>query len=136
MALFPTAVDAEGVMHSNTAFGDYPQYYPGIKQDAVDNNFTGWMLLSLKKYVEVSSTLEGYKPANAVDEDFMTHWSATTGNPGEYMTVDLGKECNVYALQINFDQQDVKLQQGQGSGIGGARGLDHYHVLYCPCFKR
>ena len=57
LALFPTAVDAEGVMHSNTAFGDYPQYYPGIRENAVDNNFTGWMLLSNKKYVEVSSTL-------------------------------------------------------------------------------
>ncbi len=37
MALFPTDVDADGVMHSNTAFGDYPQYYPGIKDNAVDN---------------------------------------------------------------------------------------------------
>ena len=48
LALFPTAVDADGVMHSNTEFGDYPQYYPGIKKNAVDNNFTGWMLLSKK----------------------------------------------------------------------------------------
>ncbi|MEJ2649003.1 MAG: family 43 glycosylhydrolase, partial [Sedimentisphaerales bacterium] len=46
LALFPTAVDDQGVMHSNTAFGDYPQYYPGIKANAVDNNFTQWMLLS------------------------------------------------------------------------------------------
>lgn len=127
MSLFPSAIDAEGVMHSNTAFGDYPQYYPGIKENAVDNNFTGWMLLSLKKYVEVSSTLPGYKASNAVDENFTTHWSAATGDPGEYMTVDLGKDCDVYSIQINFDQQDAKIQiGGPGSGFGGSSGLDRY----------
>jgi xylan 1,4-beta-xylosidase len=107
IALFPTAVDAEGVMHSNTAFGDYPQYYPGIKKDAVENNFTGWMLLSNKKYAETSSSLEGHGVNNAVDENFLTYWCAATGNTGEFMTIDLGKECKIYALQVNFDQQDV-----------------------------
>ncbi len=124
IAMFPTAVDEDGVMHSNTAFGDYPQYYPGIKENAVDNNFAGWMLLSHKKYVEVSSVLEGYRPGNAVDENFMTHWSAETGEPGEYMTVDLGKECNMYALQVNFSQQDVAAME-RGFRFGGS-GLDRY----------
>ena len=125
LALFPTAVDVRGVMHSNTAFGDYPQYYPGIIENAVKSNFTGWMLLSLKKYVEVSSTLEGYPAANAVDEDMMTHWAAATGNPGEYMTVDFGKKCDIYAMQINFDQQlDPNAQGGArgGRGMGGFGG--------------
>ena len=126
LALYPTAVDADGVIHSNTAFGDYPQYYPGIKKDAVDNNFSGWMLLSNKKYAEASSTLEGFDVKNAVDENFMTHWSAKTGNPGEYMTVDLGKECNIYALQVNFDQQDAKVQFGRGFRFGGGGGLSRY----------
>ncbi|MFZ0282225.1 MAG: family 43 glycosylhydrolase [Bacteroidales bacterium] len=114
IVLFPTAVDAEGVMHSNTAFGDYPQYYPGIRENAVDNNFTGWMLLSHKKYVEVSSTLQGFGAGNAVDENFMTHWCAETGNPGEYMTVDFGKECDILALQVNFDRHDPKVEVGRG----------------------
>ena len=125
LVLFPTAVDSDGVMHSNTAFGDYPQYYPGIKENAVDNGFTGWLLLSNKKYVEVSSTLEGYEPAKAVDEDMMTHWAAATGDPGEYMVVDFGKECNIYALQINFDQQQDPNAQGGargGRGMGGFGG--------------
>ena len=126
LALFPTAVDAEGVMHSNTAFGDYPQYYPGIKENAVDNNFTGWMLLSHKKVVEVSSTLEGFGPANAVDENFLTHWCAATGEPGEYMTVDLGTDCDIYALQVNFDQHDVSVQFGRGFRFRGGRSLDRY----------
>jgi xylan 1,4-beta-xylosidase len=120
LALYPTAVDAQGVMHSNTALGDYPQYYPGIKENAVDNNLPNWMLLSNKKYVEVSSTLKGFDAKNAVDENFMTYWCAATGNAGEYMTVDLGKECNIYALQVNFDQKDAKTIAGAGFiGMGG-----------------
>jgi xylan 1,4-beta-xylosidase len=114
MVIFPTAVDPEGVMYSNTAFGDYPQYYPGIRKNAVDNNFTGWMLLSHKKRVEVSSTLKGFGASNAVDENFMTHWCAETGNPGEYLTVDLGKECDILAMQVNFDRHDPKLEIGRG----------------------
>jgi xylan 1,4-beta-xylosidase len=126
IVLFPSDVDSEGVMHSNTAFGDYPQYYPGIREKAVDNNFTGWMLLSHKKYVEVSSSLKGFGPENAVDENFMTHWSASSGDPGEYMTVDMGKECNIFALQVNFDQHDAKVE-GAGFGFGmGGKNLSRY----------
>ena len=128
ISLFPSAIDADGVLHSNTAFGDYPQYYPGIKKDAVDDNFTGWMLLSQKKYVEVSSTLEGSNPANAVDENFMTNWCAETGDPGEYMTVDLGKACEIYAIQVNWDQHiEAAPAGGRGfGGFGGGGGLDRY----------
>ena len=118
ISLFPTAVDADGVMHSNTAFSDYPQYYPGIREDPVDDNFTGWMLLSNKKHTEVSSELEGYGAANAVDENFLTCWSAATGDPGEFLTVDLGRDCNIYALQVNFDQHDAKTAFGRGMGFG------------------
>jgi xylan 1,4-beta-xylosidase len=118
LALFPTAVDAEGVMHSNTAFGDYPQYYPGIMKNAVDNNFTGWMLLSNKKYAVASSSLEGFGVSNAVDENFLTHWCAATGDPGEFITIDLGKECEIYALQVNFDQHDAKIEFSRFRGMG------------------
>ena len=125
LALFPAAVDADGVMHADTSFGDYPQYLPGIKKNAVENNFTKWMLLSAKKRVEVSSTLEGFPPANAVDENMMTHWAAKTGNAGEYLTVDLGKECEINALQVNFDQQfdPTNTPAGRGAGPGGFGGF-------------
>lgn len=120
IVLYPTDVDADGVMHSNTAFGDYPMYYPGVKPDAVNNAFTGWMLLSRKKYVEVSSTLEDFKASNAVDEDFMTKWVAETGDPGEYMTIDLGRECDIKAIQVNFDRQDATVEVGRGTRAAAA----------------
>ena len=109
-------------MHANTAFGDYPQYFPGVKENAVENGFSKWMLVSNKKRVEVSSTFDGCPAANAVDENMMTHWAAKTGNAGEYMMVDLGKECEIDAMQINFDQQLEANAQGGGRGAGGPGG--------------
>jgi len=47
----------------------------------VTTNLTGWVLLSHKKRVEVSSSVEGFGPAGAVDENMMTHWSAATATP-------------------------------------------------------
>jgi hypothetical protein len=107
IGLFPAAFDGDGVLHCNTIFGDYPQYYPGIKENPVRNNFAGWMLLSRKKFAQASSTLEGYGIENAVDENVMTYWCAASGDPGEYMVIDLGKECEISALQVNFDQHDA-----------------------------
>jgi hypothetical protein len=133
MVLYPSAVDEQGVMHSNTAFGDYPQYYPGIRKNAVDDNFTGWMLLSNKKYVEVSSTLPGFDAVNAVDENFMTKWVARTGNEGEYMTVDLGKECQVKAVQVNFDRHDATVEVGRG--FGPVQALSRYQSFIVETSK-
>lgn len=122
LALFPTAVDAEGIMYSNTAFGDYPQYLPGVKADPIRDNFTGWMLLSHKKYAEASSSLDGFPVSNAVDESFLTHWSAASGEPGEFMKIDLGSECELTALQVNFDLHDARLPFMRGPGMGPGMG--------------
>jgi len=102
--LFPSGVDEDGVMHGNCEYGDYPQFIPGIKDDPVNNNYTGWVLLSLDKRVETSSTVENYWPAFAVDEDPKSYWSAQTGNPGEYITVDLGEVCDIRGIQILWDR--------------------------------
>ncbi len=123
ISMYPTAVDKDGVMHSYVALGDYPQYYPGQRaKNAVDLNYTNWKLLSYKKKADVSSTLEGYPSTNAVDENFMTCWSAETGNPGEYYTIDFGKEAEVYAIQLNFDHIGAKNQGGGRGGFGGFGG--------------
>lgn len=122
LAIYPTAVDKDGVMHSNVAFGDYPQYYPGVKKDAVDNNYTGWKLLSYMKKAEVSSTLEGSSAVNAVDENFLTCWSAATGNPGEYYQLDFGDVAEICAIQLNWDHLGARAAQGGRGGFGGGFG--------------
>ena len=130
LAIFPTAVDAEGVMHASEEFGDYPQYWPGTRTDAVDHNWTGWKLLSHQKKVTVSSTFENFVPENAVDEDFMTNWAAETGDPGEWFQVDLGKVADIYAIQCNWDH--IGAQQAAAGGFGGAAPqLPEYY----QCFK-
>ena len=116
LAIYPTAVDKDGVMHSETALGDWPQYWPGSRKGPVGDNWTGWKLLSHKKKVEVSSTFENYAPAQGVDEDFMTCWAAETGDPGEYFCVDLGKVADLRAIQVNFDHIGGAAPQGRGFG--------------------
>jgi xylan 1,4-beta-xylosidase len=112
MSLFPTDVDAKGVMHGNVEYGDYPQYLPGVKKNPIKDNFTGWTLLSLNKKVTTSSTTVDYWPALAVDQDGKTFWSAQTGDPGEFMTVDLGKVSDVRGIQLQWDKAGVR---GTGS---------------------
>ena len=116
LAIYPTAVDKDGVMHSETALGDWPQYWPGSRKGPVGDNWTGWKLLSNKKKVEVSSTFENYAPAKGVDEDFMTCWAAETGDPGEFFCVDLGKVADLRAIQVNFDHIGGTAPQGRGFG--------------------
>lgn len=90
-------------LFTNTYLGDYPQLAPGQAKHPQDDNLVGWMLLSLKKPVIASSTLDRkHDPQLAVDEDIRASWAAATANPGEFLTVDLGKRCRVNAIQINF----------------------------------
>ena len=103
--LFPTDVDAEGTMHGKVEYGDYPQYLPGVKEAPIKDNYTGWALLSANKKVEVSSTYSNAnRPEFAVDEDSRSYWSAATGNPGEYITVDLGAVSDMRGIQILWDR--------------------------------
>jgi xylan 1,4-beta-xylosidase len=115
LGVFPVEFDADGVMHANTEFGDYPQYLPGVKADPASENFTGWMLLSRGKYAKASSLLQGYGVEKAVDENVKTFWAAQTGDPGEWLQVDLGKACSIRAIQVNFGEQgtDSKLVRGR-----------------------
>ncbi|QIG42407.1 family 43 glycosylhydrolase [Nocardioides anomalus] len=108
MSLFPTDVDKQGVMHGDVEYGDYPQYLPGVKKNPIKDNFTGWTLLSLNKKVETSSTQVNYWPALAVDENGKSFWSAQTGDPGEYLTVDLGKESDIRGIQTQWDKAGAR----------------------------
>ncbi|MDZ4836597.1 MAG: family 43 glycosylhydrolase [Candidatus Melainabacteria bacterium] len=60
ISMFPTDVDKDGVLHSDTSFGDYPHRLPNGKRDA-NNDYTGWTLLSYNKKAWASEA--GTKPA-------------------------------------------------------------------------
>jgi hypothetical protein len=90
------------------------------------------MLLNYSKPVQVSSTLGGYLPNNAVDELAKTYWSARTGNAGEWIQSDLGNLSTVNAVQINFADQDV-----DSSRLGKINGQYHqYRLLYSADGKK
>lgn len=109
LGLWPAGFDKDGLMYSNTAFGDYPHYLPDSKSDHLKSRFTGWMLLNYNKPVAVSSSLTAYPAGYAVDEDIKTYWSAASGNEGEWVSTDLGEISTVRAVQINYADQDAEL---------------------------
>ena len=116
LSLFPVFLDKDGEKMAYTRLGDYPTIIPDRKIADVKQLFTGWMLLSYNKKVQVSSAMDDYPAINAVNEDIRTYWSAQTGNKGEYITIDLEKSCTVNAVQINFAEQNTTLT-GRKEGI-------------------
>lgn len=102
IGLYPVNFDPDGVMYCTTAFGDYPTWNADrdIKNPA--DRFTGWMLLSYRKDVKVSSTDSIFEAKNLTDENIRTYWAAKTGNPSEWVQIDLGASKTVRALQLNF----------------------------------
>lgn len=108
IGIFPAGFDADGWMRMNTYLGDYPQFLPDEKkQNPLENNLAGWNLLSFGKKAESSSTLAENPTENAFDEDIKTAWSAKTSDKGEWLSVDLGAKSNIYAVQVNFGDQDT-----------------------------
>jgi len=116
LGLFPTFFDKDGVMYAYTGFGDFPYQVPTQKISDPTDLFPNWMLLSYNKPVEVSSELPGHPKNLAVNEDIRTFWSAKTGDKGEWISMDLQKECTVNAIQINYAENETKIM-GRQSGI-------------------
>ena len=130
LGIWPTGFDNDGVMWCNTSFGDYPHFLlppESFTRGRQDGNafFAGWMLLNYNKPVQVSSSLGGYLPNNAVDELTKTYWSAATGNAGEWIQTDLGNVSTVNAVQINYADQDV-----DSNRLGKFNDQYHQYKLY------
>lgn len=125
LGIWPSGFDQDDVMYCNTAYGDYPTYLPDFAKDKdfTKEMFAGWMLLNYQKPVQTSSTLGGYNPNLAVDEDIKTYWSATSGDRGEWFQTDLGEISTINAIQINYADQDVEF-------MGKTLGKSHQYKIY------
>jgi hypothetical protein len=107
LGLFPVYFDAAGNMYAHTGWGDYPFSIPDRKTDfETDNRFLNWNLLSYKKPISASSSLNSYSPVRANDEQIETWWAAQSGNAGEWLKIDLEETMTVRAIQVNFADQD------------------------------
>ncbi len=109
IGIFPAGFDDDGVIYTQTAWGDYPQYMYDKKRNQLESSFTGWMLLSYKKTSYASSEIDSLPAANAFDEDIRTYWSAKTDEKSEWLSVDLGDRFPVYAIQINFAEHEANI---------------------------
>lgn len=123
IGIWPAGFDSEGNMYCNTAFGDYPHYIPTGEANHLKSQFTGWMLLNYNKPVQVSSTLGTHYANNIVDENIKTYWSAKSADKGEWLISDLGEVSTVYAIQINYADQDVEF-------MGKTLGKFHQYKVY------
>jgi hypothetical protein len=102
IGIYPAGFDEAGTMYASTGYGDYPCMTPTKATDHRSGSFAGWMLLSYQKPVTVSSTDGDLIAKNASDENMRTYWAAQTGNPGEWLQMDLGGMKEVRAMQINY----------------------------------
>lgn len=124
IGIWPAGFDNDGVLYSNTAYGDYPTFLPSEKKNHLSESFSGWMLLNYNKPVQVSSTLGGFHSNYATDEDIKTYWCAKSGNKGEWLISDLGEKSTINAIQINYADQDVDIM-GKPESTSG-----HQYILY------
>src|SRR5690606_28988808 len=120
LCMYTAYFDKEGLMYSNTAFGDYPRFAPSVAGRA--GEFTGWMLLSYKKPVKASSYAENYKPENLTDESIKTFWLAENNDDKQWIEIDLEKPADVYAIQVNYN--DYKSDM-----YGRIPGLYHRYTI-------
>jgi xylan 1,4-beta-xylosidase len=102
IAMFPTGFDQDNQMYANTRFGDLPHRLPTKKWEDKDELFTGWMLLSYRKKVTASSVRDTFNTAKLTDENPRTFWVAAQNQPGESLVMDLERECDIRACQINY----------------------------------
>ena len=119
VGIWPAGFDEDGVLFCNTSFGDWPTKIPTGRWDPWRDPFPGWMLLSYRASCSADSALADHPPEFAFDENGRTWWAASAPGPAT-LTADLGAECEVSALQINFAEHDVSLH--------GRGGKDVYHA--------
>jgi xylan 1,4-beta-xylosidase len=109
LGLFPMFFDKDGDLYTYTGFGDFPFYMPKKKISGPEELSPRWMLLSYGKPVEVSSELANYPKNYLTDENIRTYWSAKTGDKGEWLKIDLQKECKINAIQINYAENETQI---------------------------
>ncbi|MBS7565748.1 family 43 glycosylhydrolase [Mucilaginibacter sp. Bleaf8] len=121
LCAFPAGFDADGLMYTNTAYGDYPHYAAAAPDKA--GAFTGWMLLSYKKPVTSSSIrASAYSADMAVDENVKTFWLADKNDDHQWLQIDMQKPAAVYAVQINYSDYQANL-------YGRVPGLYHRYTV-------
>lgn len=135
IAMFPAGFDKEDLLHADTRFGDWPHYLPTGAVSKEHALFTGWMLLSYKKPVIATSTLDTFSAAAVTDENVRRFWVAKENRAGEGLTLDLGKPHEVRAVQVNYTDYKNNIYTSFDTTVVTRFVLEHsldgktFHVL-------
>ncbi len=111
LCMFPTYFDADGLMHSNTDYGDYPRF--GADHPTKAGQHCGWMLLSYKGKTTVSSSQMQIRKSTSTDDDYeITEMPLKQNNEGEIISEVLTDESpkSFWVADANDDQQWVKIE--------------------------
>ena len=141
IGLWPAGYDGDGELFCNQRYGDWPMDLEKLRRDPWAN--PDWMLLSYGAKITASSVAEkkvitdaaaaamgrtkteevSYDPQNVCDENIQTWWKADVAKTKEtpqWISLDLGKICNVHAVQINFADDDLRPELPEGFGLRDA----------------
>lgn len=123
VGLWRAGFDADGELFCNQRYGDWPVAVCSEEPDPWKK--PEWYLMSYGSRAEASSSVPDCGPELAVDENVQTWWRAAAAEPGEWLSLDLGKVCDVRAVQINFadDRIDIPVP-GEIRGTTQARYID------------
>lgn len=135
IGLFPSGFDEDGILFCNQNFADYPLHIPEGRFDP-QNVQPRWMLLSYRKTATASSSKPGHEPQLGVDEDVRSWWCAASAAPGQWYRVDLGRAYDVYAVQLNFADEDVPKKKVPKAQMAGEVFQTRYIDLDTPLHTR
>ncbi|MEP4535377.1 MAG: family 43 glycosylhydrolase [Cyclobacteriaceae bacterium] len=129
LCMFPTYFDEEGLMYSNTNYGDYPRF--GADHPTKAGQHCGWMLLSYQGQTVVSSSQMQVKKSTSTDNDYeitemplkknqegeitsrvltdenpKSFWVAEANDDQQWISIEMLKPGNIYAFQLNFHDHE------------------------------
>ena len=115
VGIWPAGFDADGELFCNQRYGDWPMTVEGDPW-----RDPAWMLLSAGKKATASSFTEGHEPEKATEENVQTWWRASTTDRTEWLQIDLGRDFDVHAIQINFADDKIDIPC-PGKIVGGSQ---------------
>ena len=129
LCMFPTFFDEEGLMYTDTSYGDYPLFGPDHPTKA--GQHSGWMLLSYKGKATVSSSKKQIRKSTATDGDYditempleknqngeitskvltdespKSFWVAEANDDKQWIEIEMLAPGNIYAFQLNFHDEE------------------------------
>ena len=110
LGLWKAGFDEDGELFCDQRYGDWPMRVDSKPFDKPD-----YMLLSYGKKALASS---GKNISALTDENAKTWWRADENDPEPWAMIDLGREMNVKAVQINFMDEDIKAEIPENAKTG------------------